>query len=155
MELPQLRELLFAYIRQKDSENALYEWHKTANEIGITKQQLEYVVSEIGRQYFIENKSGFFTTNKCFIEAKYEIKPKINEQKGTSVIGNGNTVIYDSSLVNSEINPFAQIKNNKTEHNPPIKSDDKNIWVKIAFWAGLIASAIGIYEFIIKKFLTI
>ena len=68
MELYELKRLLFQNIADKNNEDILHEWQKTADEIGIEKEQLEYVVSEIGNKYFDECKDGFLLKTKRLLK---------------------------------------------------------------------------------------
>ena len=104
MELYELKRLLFQHIAVKNNEDILHEWQKTADEIGIEKEQLEYVVSEIGNKYFDECKDGFFTKNKAFVESKYNLKEPPSFQAVT-IIGDNNTYANQSSLENALISP--------------------------------------------------
>ena len=128
MELYELKRLLFQHIADKNNEDILHEWQKTADEIGIEKEQLEYVISEIGNKYFDECKDGFFTKNKAFIEAKYRLKDK-QSIPIINVSGSGNIISNQSSFVNSDLN----LSNNPPQKNPAM-ADHKSGFSKIISW---------------------
>jgi hypothetical protein len=152
MDILKLKKTILQYVANQDDVTILHPWQLTADKLDITKDQLEYLVNEIGSDYFLGNKDGFFATNKAVVEGKYEINEEGKEKDSTlisvtNISGDGNTVIQRSSLENTRINSRSDITNNNTPHKPPKKS-----WLEILAWIiGVIAGGIAIYEFVIKK----
>lgn len=148
MDIPKLKKALLQYVANEPQTGMLHEWQKTANILGIQKNELEYLVNEMGENYFDECKDGFFAKNKSIIEGKHEIKIENSSIiTVTTINGDGNTVIQDSSLDKARISPTIDKPTNKSPHNPPKRS-----WLEILAWIiGIIAGMVAIYEFIIKK----
>ena len=141
MEFDELKRILFEHIANKNNEDILYEWQKTADEIGIEKSQLEYVVSEMGDKYFYECKDGFFTKNKAFVEAKYNIKQK-QSFHSVNIIGDNNTFANQSSLDSAFISP---IKDANNIISP--QQNKKGSLIEIASWiGGVVIAIVTVYQ---------
>jgi hypothetical protein len=141
MEFDELRSILFEHIANKNNEKMLYEWQKTADEIGIEKSQLEYVVSQMGKTYFYECKDGFFTKNKAFIEAKYKIRQKPSFQS-VNIIGDNNTFANQSSLDKAFISP-----NKETNNIITPQQNKKGSLIEIASWiGGVVIAIVTVYQ---------
>lgn len=155
MDIFKLKKTILKYVATQKDVTILHPWQLTADKLGLEKDQLEYLINEIGSDYFIENKDGFFAKNKAVVEGKYEINEESKEKDSpsisiTNVSGSGNTIIQDSSLENSRINSRSENTNN-TPQKPPIISWLLKWWKALLAFIGIIASLIAIYEFVLKN----
>ncbi|MDZ4073004.1 MAG: hypothetical protein U1C70_14370 [Sediminibacterium sp.] len=126
MDVKQLRKTLFDYIASKENPKLSYNWDTTAQLLGIDIIQLEYLIDEIGDDYFIQNKSGFIPTTKAIVEAKYSVQNSEKADNQINYIG----VNYGTANQGRDFD----IRDQNFSNNPPNQNistkSQKSFWQK-------------------------
>lgn len=126
MDVPKLKNILLKYVANEPTTRMLHEWQKTADILGIQKNELEYLVNEMGESYFDECKDGFFAKNKAIIEGKHDIEKDTGSISINYIgVNNGNANQgrdFDIRDQNFSNNPPNQNINTKSQ---------KSFWQKI------------------------